>query len=236
MSSLDFDDKKHEYSVNGKKLQSVTTFVKTFFKPFDVGKVSKLVAKARRAKGEKNKKGKPINAWDVRREWKASATFGTKVHAEIEKYIGRGVPPEEQKAVQAITWLQLSPYINHNLLSEVKVYNREIGLAGTIDLLAEDNNTVTLIDWKTNKKIRKDGVKRRLNEVSMKVKDCNYIHYTLQLSLYAYLLELEGYNIDKLLLVHLGEYINVYEIEYRKDLVKLMLELSNGGENDETTE
>ena len=57
--------------------------------------------------------------------------------------------------------------------------------------------------------------------------DCNYFHYTLQLSTYAYMLQKLNPNfiISKLVLVHFDHKGNEveYEIEYMKDMVELML-------------
>jgi len=225
MTKLKFDEKKHEYSVNGKKLISVTTFVKSFFKPFDVKRIAKIVARSRRAKGEKNSKGKPITAWDIKREWKASATFGTRIHNEIETYIKEGVVASNihERTQMAIDWLDLASYPLDKIQTELKIFDKEIGVAGTIDAVITDGNKVTLIDWKTNKAIRKTGSKWQNNIISKQLPDCNYTHYTLQLSLYAYLLERQGFEIDKLLLVHLKEYTTPYEVDYRKDIVEMML-------------
>ena len=85
-----------------------------------------------------------------------------------------------------------------NFLSEVIIYSKELKIAGTIDILAKDNNTgeYIIIDWKTSKKINKVSYKYKTgtHEISKNIMDCNFSHYSLQLSLYRYILE-EYYNL-----------------------------------------
>ena len=54
--------------------------------------------------------------------------------------------------------------------------------------------------------------------------DCSYTKYSLQLSVYAYMLERQGYVIDGLHLVHIFEdKIETYDIGYLKeDVMRLM--------------
>jgi len=67
-----------------------------------------------------------------------------------------------------------------------------IHLAGQIDLLVKDGNDITLLDYKTNRELKmKSGYDSRTRKYSMmryplnNVMDCNFMHYTLQLSTYA---------------------------------------------------
>ena len=61
----------------------------------------------------------------------------------------------------------------------------------------------------------------------LKVMDCNLMHYTMQLSTYAYMLQRMNpdFNIKKLCIVHYDHSGNVtdYELEYKKQEVELML-------------
>ena len=107
-------------------------------------------------------------------------------------------------------------------------------IAGQIDLMVKDGNDIYLYDWKTNKEIKQksfyhrgkgkyDCMKYPLNNVM----DCNFMHYTLQLSLYAYLLQQINpeFNIKSLKLIHIdhNNRESEYEIEYIKDTVEIML-------------
>lgn len=107
-------------------------------------------------------------------------------------------------------------------------------IAGQIDCLVIDGDDVYIIDWKTNKEIKKRSFydKRKRKNVMMKaplnnLEDCNWNHYQLQLSLYAYLIEQNkpGCNIKKIQLVHLLDdgSEEVMECKYLRDDVIRML-------------
>ena len=111
------------------------------------------------------------------------------------------------------------------------IYSEELKLAGTIDLIVynEEKNHISLIDWKTNKRINKSsfnnqkGTKFPLNNMD----DCNFTHYNLQLSMYQYILEkYYNVNVNGLFLVHLNEqdynYKN-YMCYYKKNMIIQMI-------------
>lgn len=107
-------------------------------------------------------------------------------------------------------------------------------IAGQIDLLIKDGNEITIIDYKTNLKLDKVSYynsytkKYQMMKYPLhKLMDCNMMHYTLQLSLYAYLVQLinPDFVIKKLMIIHYdhdGKVTN-YDIEYKKKEVELML-------------
>ena len=59
----------------------------------------------------------------------------------------------------------------------------------------------------------------------LKIEDCNYNHYALQLSLYRYILETYyGVNINRQIIAHLKEDgVQTYSTPYMKNEVKSML-------------
>ena len=216
---LKFDKKKHRYYLDTKELTSVTNFVKKFFKPFDVKKIAKYVAKNRRNKGEK------ITATQVKKEWKGIAQAGTDIHQEIEDWIMCQTHPLNNKAIQGMIWFEDIPEFDHVKCEEI-VWSEELGLAGTIDcMIVHGDNSVTLVDWKTNKAIKKGGYNFGTLPPTADIKDGNLNQYTLQLSCYAYILEKEyGYKIRDLVLVHLKDDRTIpYEVEYKKDTIKEMI-------------
>ena len=61
------------------------------------------------------------------------------------------------KTIQGINFLKKKCIKESNtLLSEVIIYSEELKLAGTIDLMIfnKDKNHISIIDWKTNKRIK----------------------------------------------------------------------------------
>ena len=221
--SLVFNEEEHTYVKGNQKFISVTQFVKAFnppFTPFDTEKISKAIAKKTNRTAE-----------DVLKEWKAKADYGTEVHKIIERFILGELKLydiENRHAEEAISALAkiTNTYGYPKELPEVRVYSEKHGIAGTIDcvLLLEDGEFV-LIDWKTNATIRGAGEVYRNNDELRNLPDHSFSHYTLQLSIYAYLLESEyGLKCRRLKLVHLldGKH-NIYDITYCKDIVLEML-------------
>ena len=107
-------------------------------------------------------------------------------------------------------------------------------IAGQADLIVKNGNDISILDWKTNKEIKKRSFfnKAKKKNVMMKyplsnIEDCNYWHYTLQLSLYAYILQQlnPDFEIKELKLVHIARdgKQTVYDLEYRKSDIERML-------------
>ena len=107
-------------------------------------------------------------------------------------------------------------------------------IAGQADLIVKSGNDLSILDWKTNKEIKKKSYynKSKKKNVMMKyplnnIEDCNFWHYTLQLSLYAYILQKlnPNFNIKSLKLVHIAREgkQTIYDLEYRKDDIERML-------------
>ena len=107
-------------------------------------------------------------------------------------------------------------------------------IAGQADLIVKNGNNISILDWKTNKEIKKRSYynKTKKKNVMMKfplnnLEDCNYNIYTLQLSLYAYMIQQLNpeFNIQNLNLVHIARdgKQTVYECKYLKDDIERML-------------
>ena len=107
-------------------------------------------------------------------------------------------------------------------------------IAGQADLVVKNGNDISILDWKTNKEIKKRSFFNRTKKknVMMKfpltnIEDCNFWHYTLQLSLYAYMLQQlnPDFNIKELKIVHIARdgKQTVYDLEYRKSDIERML-------------
>lgn len=226
MTGLKFNKKKHIYSIGNRELTSVTTFIGQFFKPFNAKEIARKLAKFPCNKAKKH---------GVRyflKEWKEAAEFGTRVHEGIEEHFRsncfKADKRETDYIVQAINWFYTQKTIPRatNLEVEKIIYSEELGIAGTIDLLLYNGNTITLVDWKTSKAINKKAYKGEKGlKPLQEIDDCNYNKYTMQLSLYAYMLELQGYGVDKLVLAHLKEdKVKEYVVPYERELIIKMLE------------
>jgi len=231
MNKLESDDiildiENHEYKLKNNpdmSFTSVTTFINSFFEPFDDIKISNyLVNNVPKYFGRTPES--LIKDWDIARK------YGTEVHLEIENWIKNGTEPKDSRAVFAKSWIGgyvIKPHIK--TFSEVIVFSEELGIAGTIDILMmnQESNEYILIDWKTSKRIDMNSFKGKMGikKETEKIEDCNYNHYSLQLSLYRYILETYyGININRQIIAHLKEDgVQTYSTPYMKNEVKSML-------------
>lgn len=110
-----------------------------------------------------------------------------------------------------------------------------LNLAGQIDMLIKDGNDIYILDYKTNAKgieskahfdRTKKMTKRMFFPIS-NLEDTTLIHYTLQLSTYAFMLQKINpeFNIKLLKLLHIdGDGVETeIEVEYKKEEVMKML-------------
>jgi len=76
-------------------------------------------------------------------------------------------------------------------LPEVIVFSEELRIAGTVDLLVYNSNNgeCNIFDWKTSKKIDYNGRKQAITRACAGLTDCRFDQYSLQLTMYSYLLE-----------------------------------------------
>jgi ATP-dependent exoDNAse (exonuclease V) beta subunit len=186
---IKLEEEAHKYILTGHEdieFTSVTTCISEFFDKFDKEAVAyKLVTTIPKYKGRSAEDR--IKEWDIK----------------LKK------DPEIDRAIAGVNWL--NKYLqksDYDIFSEVIVYCKELKIAGTVDLLVFDNESqkYSILDWKTSKAIKTDSYKMKTGNKpeTNDLLDCKFNHYTLQLSLYRYLLE-KNYNIqlDDQLIIHL---------------------------------
>ena len=202
--SITFNAIDHSYnSINTEGIDwvSVTTLVSHFKKPFDAKKVAEKVSK--------NKKSKwfGINPLEIQNIWNcesARATaLGTYYHDQRENDICSFASMEKNgitiPVIQPLPLkdgLKIAPIqkLEPGIYPEHMVYLKSAGICGQSDLVEVVNNTVNIIDYKTNKEIKKesyvnwDGFSEKLSNPLNNLDDCNFNHYALQLSVYMYII------------------------------------------------
>lgn len=203
--SVLFKPEDHSYkSVNPEdsdiKWISVTSFVGKFKEKFD--------AKATALKVSKNKKSKwyGMTPEDIEKTWNKETnraiTLGSWYHDEREKDL-LSFETIEQNGVNLpihqpliISGCKVSPEqkLEEGIYPEHFVYLKSAGLCGQSDRVDVVNGEVNIIDYKTNKKIDKEGFKnwegisKRMAAPISHLDDCNFNHYALQLSFYMYII------------------------------------------------
>ncbi|HQI42295.1 MAG: hypothetical protein B6D44_06185 [Ignavibacteriales bacterium UTCHB2] len=200
---------------------SCTTFIEYFFHKFDsVGVANNLTMSHPNYIG--------MTPQELVKIWENAASEGTQVHKEIDNFIKYGTIPQNSKSKIASDWIKKIDRDKYEILSEKIIYSNEIKIAGTVDLilLNRENNTIDIYDWKTSKSIDQNsyGMKMGRVPITSNLKDCNFIHYSLQLSLYRFILEsYYSLKVDKLTLLHLNNNITPYQCSYMQNVIIEML-------------
>lgn len=182
-----------------------------------------------------------LDEWDA--ENKKSCERGTKIHAELENSMyskGHDISLVKYQVggkfecVKDKTELDLENGVYPEYLITRVSPDKKLCIAGQIDLLVKKGNKITIVDWKTNKKIDQKSFYDKKKKSSEKMQyplnnldDVNYWHYALQLSTYAWMIQQINpeFEIEDLVLVHFDHEDNmtVYHVPYLKDDVIRML-------------
>ena len=212
-----FED-EHKYQLRSNPsitFNSVTELISKYFEPFNKDLVaSKLINTHPKYFGMT--KVELIKQWDQIRD------HGSKIHKEIEDFIKSGKVATEQKSLDAIDWLERNS-LEKELQSEAIIFSKELKIAGSIDVLIYDkkNNSYVILDWKTSKSIPKTSFngKMGIHPATRHLMDCKFIHYSMQLSFYRYILEMYyGLLISDQLIAHLdGNSCTIYHAHYHKN-------------------
>tara|TARA_Y100001958_G_scaffold159887_1_gene163960 strand:- start:3623 stop:4519 length:897 start_codon:yes stop_codon:yes gene_type:complete len=111
---------------------------------------------------------------------------------------------EKEKRIEGPTdWMQFMRFAESDIMknmvpyrTEWKIFSRVYNIAGAIDMifLNKDTNTLEIYDWKRSKEISQDNYNRYAIHPVLKeyqIPDANYYKYSMQLSVYKYILETE---------------------------------------------
>lgn len=202
-----FNEEHHKYTVDGKELISATTVLGEFFPKFDADRIAYFVAR----KQGKTKEA-VLKEWDDKRE--EACTFGTNVHLYAEMKLMGGAVPKPDSTREKTAFRLVENYLEKLLReydvveAEKIVFSEDIGISGTIDLVLRNKKSkkICLLDWKTNRKIEKsNSYSKPAHPPIEDLNDANYTKYMLQLNLYKYIMEREGYfdEVDEMMLVHI---------------------------------
>ena len=201
--SIVFNASDHSYkSIDADGIQwvSVTSLVSNFKEPFDSKSVAQRVAKSKKSKWFGISPEKIIELWDS--ESNRAITLGTFYHNQRESDIcslssiekeGLPIPvykPIEEGSVKKAPEQKLTD----GIYPEHMVYLKSAGICGQSDLVEVYNSKVDIIDYKTNKEIKTEsfkdweGISKKMLFPVSHLDDCNFNHYSLQLSIYMYII------------------------------------------------
>lgn len=184
--NIHFEPENHKYTVFGEEYISATTFISSFFPPFEKEKIAAQLSR---------KTGKPAASYI--REWEKAAEDGTLLHERIDALLhGRSVEAETEDFKLFQQFIE-NNYINP-ARTEWTIYDEDSRIAGTVDLLNQDSCCgLTLIDWKRSKNLV-DGNGNAITSSRFASNayapishlcDVSFWHYALQQNLYRYILK-----------------------------------------------
>ncbi len=229
---IQFYPQEHIYLYNGQEqLIPVSSVISCFFKPFDSFYWSEYKANQRHVP-----QGQILEEWDVKGT--RSRDVGTFMHQQIENYYkglpylqefpfrynGKYIHLNEQINLE-IEYGQFVEFLkNHEFKpfrTEWAIYDEELKIAGTIDMIHKRGDVFDIYDWKRSHRIvdifgepiaTNNYGEKGLGELDQ-IDDTPYWHYCIQQNLYRYILE-KNYDIKvgKMYLVVFCDDTN----EYRK--------------------
>ena len=201
---IDFEPDEHIYTYAGQeRFLPVSSLIAYFFEEFDV-----LAAAERKFLRYHIPVEESLDQWD--RIGRIASEVGTFVHLQTENYFQRGffecvcpftyngkteeisIERERQHFLHFVKDYNIIPY-----RQEWPVYDKELNIAGTIDLICRDSDgEFTIYDWKRSAKVVNTqgapivegfGGKRGFNGINLP--DTAFYHYCIQQNLYRYMLE-----------------------------------------------
>jgi ATP-dependent exoDNAse (exonuclease V) beta subunit len=202
-----FDPRYHRYTYGGRQYTSVTKFIANFHKPFEEDFWSKTKAE---------EAGVP-QEW-ILKDWKDKndrANFvGHSTHEWIENYY-KQIPqwiPADLDIVDRINKFNIIFGKQLHKLTpikfELRIFSKKYPLAGTIDSIFLYKGKLFILDWKTNGRFTHDNHEKGRFEKLLYPFDSywkNHLNeYSIQVGMYALILEEWGFDIRGAYLVHIG--------------------------------
>lgn len=207
---ITFQEEGHIYLLDGKRrLTPVSSVYSKFFKPFDTDYWAERKAQI-----------SPITAAQLKEQWQCNgmmASFaGTHLHKQIEDYLNGeeymaprcrftfdgdfihedkiiAIDKEIEYFLKFVKDVDFTPF-----RTEWRVFDEELGMAGTIDLICRrKDGTFEFYDWKRSKSLIDEyGNVYKSNKFDIHginglehIPDCSYAHYALQQNLYKHIVE-----------------------------------------------
>jgi ATP-dependent exoDNAse (exonuclease V) beta subunit len=190
--TLTFTPSTHTYTdQENRSYTSVTTFIASFFPPFD-----EQAAAARVSAKSGSLEMSIVQQW--RKKAKASSEYGTRVHAYAESrlfpqpgasaVLASSAPETRAFAIIDAAIEMLSEQYEF-IAAEQIIFDPLYLIAGQVDLIARNRVTgaLAILDWKTCEEITDMSYSNALLPITH-IRDSKLNHYALQLSLYALLL------------------------------------------------
>lgn len=193
---IEFNERFHTYTLNGKQLKSVTKVCDQFKEPFDREGISR-----RKAEETGVSQAEILAEWDAKGA--AGREKGQRVHEHIRSVLtGVGVGPTddpflamnetlpEYEAFDRF-WSAAFGVIGDLFRCEWVIGDEKLGVGGTVDAVfySKVSGEYHIFDWKTNARFSVTSPWRKwLKPPFADLAECDLNYYSLQVSLYALIL------------------------------------------------
>lgn len=196
---------------------SVTSLISLLKKPFDKETTALKSSKSKKSKWYGLTPEEIIEKWDSSNA--VAIDLGSWYHNQREEDLlscdtigraGRNIPiykPIEENGIK------IAPDQNlvEGIYPEHMVFLKSAGICGQADRVEVIQDTIDLYDYKTNKEIKQssyvnwEGISEKMLAPINHLDDCNYVHYSLQLSIYMYIMLKHNPNLKpgKIVLEHI---------------------------------
>ena len=228
---ITFNERSHSYSTpECPYFKSVTTFISSLFSKFDA---DKAIAGMRQSPKWPDSEYFGMSADQIKKQWSKSGLesriAGTAMHKQIENYYTNDELEMENGDVAIEQFLQWDETRQWEIFrTEWSSYDEQHKLAGTIDaVFRKPNGKFVLVDWKRCKEIRTNNKWQSAQDVRIShLPDCNFVKYSLQLNLYARILEGYGIEIDDSYIVNFhpkqSEWQQYKALDLKAEIQKLL--------------
>ena len=184
---ITFIDEGHKYFIKKEEYNlSVTGFVHSFFPKF---KADEIIGKMMMSRNWQSSKYFGMEVEEIKQAWEDNANqaaeLGTALHKSIEEFYNNTPTPMDTVEYKYFEEFE----IDHNTLkpfrTEWEIYDEELKLAGSIDMVFEDKEgNYHLYDWKRSKQIKENNQYEEGYFPLSHLPNANYWQYSLQLNIY----------------------------------------------------
>lgn len=187
------------HKVTNKVYKSVTTILGLIEPEFKTEEIAEAIEHQKIEKKREQyigmSKDQIMNLWQQIND--EANEYGTHIHELVETYLlkNKWYFPESDLDKKVLNeFNKMNFEVGRECYPERVVFSEEYEIAGTIDLLVDvDDEYFDIGDWKTNKEFNYySKYKQCLKAPFEHLQDCEYVIYTLQVSVYALLYEMES--------------------------------------------
>jgi hypothetical protein len=187
---------KYHHKKSGEVFKSVTTVLSMLEPPFNSEEVALAIQNQDPSK--KKEQYQNMSQEEILAEWKRindeANVYGTEIHEILERYLlaDRIYIPKNDYEREIISKFQKVDKMRGELYPETILFSEKHKLAGSCDLIEEYDTYFNVWDNKTNKELNYiSKYNHWLNKPVSHLSDCQYNIYSLQMSMYAYMYQMQ---------------------------------------------